>query len=145
MLIISFTVSPARSLETMTTLVTSCGFLFAGMCLFFMFPLLKRAEKVLCEIITKKYDFYCDGEALKVVRKYRCHPVYTRMVGRTYHNLHIHRVPRCMSPRRNWDSPTPLSRQRVRGWGSPNSDDWRKSLELCLLYGTYIKVIVHTS
>jgi hypothetical protein len=20
--------------------------------------------------------FYCDGEALKVVRKYRCHPVY---------------------------------------------------------------------
>ncbi len=47
-----------------------------------------------------------------------------------------------MSPRRNWDSPTPLSRQRVcpsagtkgegwhtrlrvRGWGSPNSDDWR--------------------
>ncbi len=23
--------------------------------------------------------------------------------------------------------------QRVRGWGSPNSDDWRKSLALCLL------------
>jgi hypothetical protein len=22
---------------------------------------------------------------------------------------------------------------RVRGWGSPNSDDWRKSLALCLL------------
>jgi hypothetical protein len=21
----------------------------------------------------------------------------------------------------------------VRGWGSPNSDDWRKSLALCLL------------
>ncbi len=47
-----------------------------------------------------------------------------------------------MSPRRNWDSPTPSlatecgpppgtkrgedSRLRVRGWGSPNSDDWRK-------------------
>jgi hypothetical protein len=27
----------------------------------------------------------------------------------------------------------PLSRQRVRGWGSPYSDDWRKSLALCLL------------
>jgi hypothetical protein len=23
----------------------------------------------------------------------------------------------------------------VRGWGSPNSDDWRKSLALCLLRG----------
>jgi hypothetical protein len=59
MLIISFTVSPARSLETMTTLVTSCGLIFAGKCLFVygMFPLLKRAEKVLCEIISKKYDF----------------------------------------------------------------------------------------
>jgi hypothetical protein len=27
------------------------------------------------------------------------------------------------------------TRLRVRGWGSPNSDDWRKSLALCLLYG----------
>jgi hypothetical protein len=34
MLIISFTVSPARSLETMTTFVASCRFIFAGMCLF---------------------------------------------------------------------------------------------------------------
>jgi hypothetical protein len=24
---------------------------------------------------------------------------------------------------------------QVRGWGSPTSDDWRKSLELCLLCG----------
>ncbi len=56
----------------------------------------------------------------------------------------------CMSPRRNWDSPNPSlageyaprspqnregghTRLRVRGWGSPNSDDWRKSLALCLL------------
>ncbi len=45
--------------------------------------------------------------------------------------------------------PTPLSpasvplpprkgghtRLRVRGWESPNSDDWRKSLALCLLCG----------
>jgi hypothetical protein len=54
-----------------------------------------------------------------------------------------------MSPRRNRDSPTPSlasecaphpgtngggdTRLRVRGWGSPNSDDWRKSLALCLL------------
>jgi hypothetical protein len=54
-----------------------------------------------------------------------------------------------MSPRRNWDSPTPSpasecaptpgikgggdTRVGVRGWGSPNSDDWRKSLAFCLL------------
>ncbi len=54
-----------------------------------------------------------------------------------------------MSPRRNWDSPTTSlasefapppgtkgggggTRQRVRDLGSPNSDDWRKSLALCL-------------
>ncbi len=55
-----------------------------------------------------------------------------------------------MSPRQNWDSPTPSpsecaptpgpkgeahTRLRPRGWGSPNSDDWRKSLALCLLCG----------
>jgi hypothetical protein len=58
-----------------------------------------------------------------------------------------------MSPRRKWDSalnpslasvcalpPPPRrtkggghTRLRLRGWGSPNSDDWRKSLALCLL------------
>ncbi len=57
-----------------------------------------------------------------------------------------------MSPRRIWDSPNPTlasecapptrtgggegqTRLRVRGWGSPNSNDWRKSLALCLLCG----------
>ncbi len=56
-----------------------------------------------------------------------------------------------MSPRRNWDSPTlslasecappPGSkgggdtRLRMRGWGSPNSSEWSKSLALCLLLG----------
>jgi hypothetical protein len=49
-----------------------------------------------------------------------------------------------MSPRWNWDSPTPSSAgdcdpppqgEGVREWGSPNSDDWRKSLALCLLCG----------
>jgi hypothetical protein len=56
-----------------------------------------------------------------------------------------------MSSRRNWDSPSPShasecatpprtggvgghARLRVRGWGSPNSDDLR-SLALCLLCG----------
>jgi hypothetical protein len=55
-----------------------------------------------------------------------------------------------MSPRRNWDPP-PLpqasvpsprtkwwggghTRQRLKGWGSPNSDDWRKGLALCLYH-----------
>jgi hypothetical protein len=57
-----------------------------------------------------------------------------------------------MSPRRNWGSPNPSitsecsppprtggggghTRLRVRDWGSPNSDDWRKSLALFLLCG----------
>ena len=61
-------------------------------------------------------------------------------ISPTTQSTYIYRVPQCMSPRQNWDSPTPLSRQRVcpsppnqRGWGSPNFDDWRKSLALCLL------------
>ncbi len=57
-------------------------------------------------------------------------------------------------PRRNWDSPNPSlpasvplppepgggggrTSPRVRGCGSPNSDDSRKSLALCLLCGSY--------
>ncbi len=59
-----------------------------------------------------------------------------------------------MSSRRNWDSrnpspasecaPPPRTGGRVAphspaakgvGWGSPNSDDWSKSLALCLLCG----------
>ncbi len=55
-----------------------------------------------------------------------------------------------MSPRQNWDSPNPsLACEcappprtgggghiclRVRGWGSSNSDDLRKSLALCILF-----------
>ncbi len=38
-----------------------------------------------------------------------------------------------MSHRRNWDVPVTSPRKRAcpsRGWGSPNSDDWRKSLAL---------------
>ncbi len=62
------------------------------------------------------------------------------------HKKHIYRVPQSMFPRRYWDYPTlsPASecapppeptqhtRLRVR---SSNSDDWRKSLALCLLCG----------
>jgi hypothetical protein len=56
-----------------------------------------------------------------------------------------------MFRRQNWDSPNPSlsserappprnggrehTRLRVRGWWSLNSDDWRKSLALCLLCG----------
>jgi hypothetical protein len=61
---------------------------------------------------------------------------------------HIPRVPQCLSPRWNCPPPTPsppasvpphpnqtggLTRLRARGWGCSNSDDWRKSLALCLL------------
>ena len=43
-----------------------------------------------------------------------------------------------MSPRWNWDSPIPSLASECapppgsKGWGSPNSDDWRNSLALCL-------------
>ncbi len=65
------------------------------------------------------------------------------------HKVHIYRVPQCMSPRRNWDSPTPSRvsecapppvtkggaprHTRLRGRGRPNYDDWRKSIALCVL------------
>ncbi len=59
-----------------------------------------------------------------------------------------------MSPRRKWYSPNPSlasecapppraggrGAHSVRGWGSPNSDDWRKSLAFCLLCGTACRV-----
>jgi hypothetical protein len=60
-----------------------------------------------------------------------------------------------MSPCRNEDSPNPSlasecpprtgggghTRLRVRGWGSPNSDDWRKSLALCHIM--YCSLVCH--
>ncbi len=60
---------------------------------------------------------------------------------------YISRVPQCLSPRQNWDPPTPLPQARVPppnqregtlacrwgGGGVSISDDWRKSLALCLL------------
>ncbi len=39
----------------------------------------------------------------------------------------------CVSPPQN-QRRGKHTRLRVRGWGSPNSDDWRKSLALCLLH-----------
>ncbi len=78
-------------------------------------------------------------------------PHLQKRQGKCQANANKYRVPQCMSPRRNWDSPTPLCRKRecppppepkgvgdhtrlrARGRGSPNSDDWRKSLALCLL------------
>jgi hypothetical protein len=57
-----------------------------------------------------------------------------------------------MSPRRNWDSPNPSlasecalpprtggghTRLRVRGWGSSNSEDWRKSFAVFVRYSIF--------
>ena len=60
------------------------------------------------------------------------------------------KVPQCLFPRWSWDPPPPLPQASVypppprnqrgghspagdgRGGGGPNSDDWRKSLALCL-------------
>ncbi len=72
------------------------------------------------------------------------------------------RVPQCLPPRRNCDPPpTPLPqasmsppepkgggqpRLRVRGWLSnlgPNSNDWRKSLALCLQIALGVNYITH--
>ncbi len=63
--------------------------------------------------------------------------------GMSHKVLIQYRLPLWLSPRRNWASPTPLSpasvplprkqrgvehtRLQVRGWGSPNSDDWKKA------------------
>ncbi len=69
---------------------------------------------------------------------------------------YIPRAPQCLSPRLNSDSPTssPASecapppgtkgeghtRLRVRGWGSPDSDELRKSLARCPLRGIHIYI-----
>ncbi len=70
----------------------------------------------------------------------------TQIAQRTY----ILREPQCLFPRPNWDSPTPsptseyapprnkkgvggIHTRLCVGTVSPNSDDWRKSLALCLL------------
>jgi hypothetical protein len=61
----------------------------------------------------------------------------------TSQSTYIYRAPQYMSPRWNWDSPTPLAasecalpayqrvgghtRLRLKGWGSPNSNDWRNA------------------
>ncbi len=71
-----------------------------------------------------------------------------------YHKVNLYlEYHSVLSPRPNWDPlpppPTPLAqanvlppgtkggrvhtRLRVRGWGSPISDDWRESLVLCQL------------
>jgi hypothetical protein len=49
----------------------------------FLFMFHQTAEMVLREKINKKDYFYCDYEALKVVRIYRCHPVHSLFPFRT--------------------------------------------------------------
>jgi hypothetical protein len=77
-----------------------------------------------------------------------CNYVYKLISPDVYKEYH--------SFRRNWVSPNPslasecapLPRTwggghtclRVRGLGSPNSDDWRKSFELCLLCGPDVEM-----
>ncbi len=87
------------------------------------------------------FHFFADGTAL-----------WFMVASTKYIYIHLDSwVPECMSPRR-WDSPTPSpasefappppgnqkggghTRMRVRGWGSPNSDDWSKNLVLTTLW-----------
>jgi hypothetical protein len=64
-------------------------------------------------------------------------------------------VPKCLSFRPNWLPPSPLGTKGggqhslvgKKGWvGEANSDDWRESLALGLLYGcaSYEKELIHT-
>ncbi len=69
--------------------------------------------------------------------------VTTGRVSLKAQSTYIYRAPQCMSPRRNWDSPTPLpqasvpsppdqrvgghTRLHLRGWGSSNSDAGEKA------------------
>ncbi len=73
-----------------------------------------------------------------------CSPVcfgYLEGLDHKVHTVYIPGVPQCLSPRPNKDPPTPLpqesvsplrnqkgghTRLQVKGWGSPNSDYWRK-------------------
>jgi hypothetical protein len=55
-----------------------------------------------------------------------------------------------LSPKRVCFSPEPKggggglhTRLRVRRWGSPISDDWRKSLALCLLCGPFSNLLIY--
>jgi hypothetical protein len=43
------------------------------------------------------------------------------LIFKEYHGEYV------ASSESEFDSPTPLTRLRVRGWGSPNSDDWKKA------------------
>jgi len=53
-------------------------------------------------------------------------------------STHIPRVPEFLSPRPNWESPTPLPQASVpfpplvRGWGSRNSDEGRDTVPVVL-------------
>jgi hypothetical protein len=74
--------------------------------------------------------------------------------------IHAYRVPQCLSSRPTWDLLAPLPQASVsppepkgeathspagkRGWGSPNSDDWRKILALCVLCGVRLSLRVAT-
>ncbi len=83
--------------------------------------------------------------------------IFFQMSGWCAPTKYIHyipRVPQCLSPRPNWDPPTPSSPSKcvpspetkggrhtllpLRGWGGFNSDDWRKSLALCLLCDVHV-------
>ncbi len=76
---------------------------------------------------------------------------FQNVVLKTKNSYKYCRVPQWMSPRRNWDSPPPPLQTgeggqtclRVRGWGSPNSEDRRKSLALCLLCDNYHSRILY--
>jgi hypothetical protein len=82
---------------------------------------------------------------------------YERYMG-VYHKVRIHKeyhsvctlvgigtLPTPLSPASVPLPPEPgrgggrYTRLRVRGWGSPNSDDGRKSLALCLLCAVYVR------
>jgi hypothetical protein len=85
----------------------------------------KVIQVIECIVIQKKWNRlkmgnkgFGDDVYLNFLRK-QVNAITFKLFNKDYFPLstHIYRVPQCMSPRRNWDSPAPLSRQRV----SPSS------------------------
>jgi hypothetical protein len=61
----------------------SCSFLLiqlcSNVCYCFYLCFSRQMRQLEAKELIKKMFFYCDGEALKVFRKYRCHPAIPKV------------------------------------------------------------------
>ncbi len=116
----------------------STKFRINDICLLFSFLGQQQSKEMVLTNLSLKSNGALTCEKWSQIRDI----VRPEMRGSTTKYIYIPRVPQCLSPCWNWDPP-PLpqaivlppgvyTRLRVRGWGSPNSDDWRECLVLCL-------------